>query len=137
MTLGWKQKKRQKKEKIKKETEISEDFDFLEEKTNKGEDYLESLNDSNENISEQIKNNAVDEFFPKTAGEIEEEDKIKRDTFLDDTMKFNGIDTDLSNQRDKKNLTVLVDDIVSYVKPIKMALKELSSAKAIFLTMTT
>ena len=137
MTLGWKQKKRQKKEKIKKETEISEDFDFLEEKTNNGEDYLESLNDSNENISDQIKNNAVDEFFPKTAGEIEEEDKIKRDTFLDDAMKFNGIDTDLSNQRDKKNLTDLVDDIVSYVKPIKMALKEFSSTKAIFLTMTT
>ena len=98
---------------------------------------MESLNDSNENISDQIKNNAVDEFFPKTAGEIEEEDKIKRDTFLDDAIKFNGIDTDHSNQRDKKNLTDLVDDIVSDVKPIKIALKEFSSTKAIFLTMAT
>ena len=83
-----------------------------------GEDDLEFLNDSNENISDKIKSNAVDEFIPKTVGEIEEEDKIKRDNFLEDTIKFNGIDIELSGQRDKKNLTDLVQDIVSDEKPI-------------------
>ena len=83
-----------------------------------GEDDLEFLNDSNENISDKIKSNAVDEFVPKTVGEIEEEDKIKRDNFLEDTIKFNGIDIELSGQRDKKNLTDLVEDIVSDEKPI-------------------
>ena len=113
-------KSRQKKEKVKKEIKISEDFDFPEEKIFNSEDDLESLNDRNENISDKIKNNAVDEFVPKTAGEIEEEEKIKRNIFLEETVKFNTIDIELSNQRNKKNLTDLVDDIVSDEKPIYM-----------------
>ena len=77
---------------------ISEDFDFPEEKICNSEDDLESLNDSNENISDEIKNNTVDESVSKTEGEIETEDKIKSDTFVEDTVKLNGIDIELSNQ---------------------------------------
>ena len=69
---------------------------------------MESLNESTENI--------WDEFVSKTTGKIE--DKIKRDSFLEDALKFNGIDIELSNQRDEKNLIDLVYDIVSEVKPI-------------------
>ena len=118
-------KSRQKKEKIKWEIKISEDFDFPEEKIYNSEDDLESLNDSNENISDKIKNNAVDKFVPKTAGEIEQKDKIKRDTFLEDAVKFNGTDIELSNQRDGKSLTDLVDDIVSDEKPINDDIEEI------------
>ena len=77
---------------------ISEDFDFPEEKICNSEDDLESLNDSNENISDEIKNNTVDESVSKTEGEIETEDKIKSDTFVEGTVKLNGIDIELSNQ---------------------------------------
>ena len=70
---------------------------------------MESLNESTENI--------WDEFVSKTTGKIEE-DKIKRDSFLEDALKFNGIDIELSNQRDEKNLIDLVYDIVSDEKPI-------------------
>ena len=118
-------KSRQKKEKIKWEIKISEDFDFPEEKIYNSEDDLESLNDSNENISDKIKNNAVDKFVPKTAGEIEQKDKIKRDTFLEDAVKFNGTDIELSNQRDGKSLTDLVDDIVSDETPINDDIEEI------------
>ena len=83
---------------MKKEMKISEDFDFPEEKICNSEDDLESLNDSNENISDEIKNNTVDESVSKTEGEIETEDKIKSDTFVEDTVKLNGIDIELSNQ---------------------------------------
>ena len=70
---------------------------------------MESLNESTENI--------WDEFVSKTTGKIKE-DKIKRDSFLEDALKFNGIDIELSNQRDEKNLIDLVYDIVSDEKPI-------------------
>ena len=83
---------------MKKEMKISEDFDFPEEKICNSEDDLESLNDSNGNISDEIKNNTVDESVSKTEGEIETEDKIKSDTFVEDTVKLNGIDIELSNQ---------------------------------------
>ena len=83
---------------MKKEMKISEDFDFPEEEICNSEDDLESLNDSNENISDEIKNNTVDESVSKTEGEIETEDKIKSDTFVEDTVKLNGIDIELSNQ---------------------------------------
>ena len=83
---------------MKKEMKISEDFDFPEEKICNSEDDLESLNGSNENISDEIKNNTVDESVSKTEGEIETEDKIKSDTFVEDTVKLNGIDIELSNQ---------------------------------------
>ena len=83
---------------MKKEMKISEDFDFPEEKICNSEDDLESLNDSNKNISDEIKNNTVDESVSKTEGEIETEDKIKSDTFVEDAVKLNGIDIELSNQ---------------------------------------
>ena len=118
-------KPRQKKEKIKWEIKISEDFDFPEEKIYNSEDNLESLNDSNENISDKIKNNAVDKFVPKTGGEIEQKDKIKRDTFLEEAVKFNATDIKLSNQGDGKSLTDLVDDIVSDEKPINDDIEEI------------
>ena len=118
-------KSRQKKEKIKWEIKISEDFDFPEEKIYNSEDNLESLNDSNENISDKIKNNAVNKFVPKTAGEKEQKDKIKRDTFLEEAVKFNATDIELSNKRDGKSLTDLVDDIVSDEKPINDDIEEI------------
>ena len=86
---------------------------------------MESLNDSNENISDKIKNNAVNKFVPKTAGEKEQKDKIKRDTFLEEAVKFNATDIELSNQRDGKSFTDLVDDIVSDEKPINDDIEEI------------
>ena len=66
----------------------SKNFDFPEEKIYTEQDETNLFNDENENISDKIITNTVDEFEPKVAEEMEVEDKIEKDNFLDEALKF-------------------------------------------------
>ena len=86
---------------------ISKNFDFPEEKIYTEQDETNLFNDENENISDKIITNTVDEFEPKVAEEMEVEDKIEKDNFLDEALKFIQAETNLSKQKEQN----LVDDI--------------------------
>ena len=72
-------------EKMKQEMKINT---FFWRKSSSSASFFES---ENERISDKIKTNSVDEFVPKDATQIEEEDKIKKENFTHEALKFSLI----------------------------------------------
>lgn len=44
----------------------------------------------------------MDEFVPKDVEKLEEEDKVKSESFIKNTLNFNKLDIYLSNENEEK-----------------------------------
>ena len=72
---------------MKQKMKRSENVDFFEEEIHPEQDETGFLDGENENISNKIKTNSLNRFVPKDAEQIEEEDKIKKQNFIDESSK--------------------------------------------------
>lgn len=93
---------RMKEEKMKQEKKINT---FFWRKNSSRVSFFES---ENERISDKIKTNSVDEFVPKHATHIEEEDKIKKENFTDEALKLSLISFFLKKNQQYNSLICLM-----------------------------
>lgn len=98
---------------MRQEIKISKKYDFFGEKIrmSKMKQAFSMVKMKTFQIINHQQTNFVDDVEPKTAEEIEVEDKIKKENFLDEALKFNELDIYLSNQKEGKEFTDLFNNI--------------------------
>ena len=102
---------RKKREKIKQEVKIKQDYNFFEPQQVEIQHETDHFNGENENISNQIKRGDFEEFVPKTAEEIEAKTETDNKIFLETAVEFNKVDIKVSTDKEEKEITDLFDQI--------------------------